>query len=164
MRRAVPILALICLSLPALACESSPAGARQQHIDSARDTFVFRAPAQRLYDQARALLGERGHALPAGPAPVDTTIESPWVGPAHHQKRFLVRIIRVDDGRHLVHLIGQSRGEDGTVFFSERWRELEWELIQRVEPARAVDIARAANKKADDVHKRNNRRSRRGPR
>ena len=158
MHRARVACTIVCLFVPLLACESSPAGARQQHIESERDTFVYRVPAQELYDQARLLLAERGHDLPPAIAPVDTTVESPWVGPARHQKRFLLRIIRVDKGEFMVHLIGQSRGEDGSVFFSDRWDDLEWELIQRVEPARAVDIARKANKKADDIHRRNARR------
>ena len=156
MRPALAYPILLCLLLPA--CEPNPESTRQNVIQRERETFVYHRSAPELYHQARQLLAERGHELPATPPPVNTTVASPWRSDGH---RFLVRIIPVDRGEHLVHITGQSRDRDGNVYFSERWNELEWELIQRVEPDRAVDIAAQARRQADDVHRKHNRPRRR---
>jgi hypothetical protein len=151
----------LCLMLPLTACETSPAGEYQRTVEVERESFVYKAPAAEIYRQAVALLAERGHPLPTAPVVVDATVESPWIPPGGgDQRRFLLRIIRADRDRHLVHLTGQARAADGHIYSSFRWTDLEWELIQRVEPARAIDIADKANRAANDVHRRNNARAR----
>jgi len=144
------------LLLPLLACETSPEGARQNKITSEKEAFVYQVPAARTYQLVRELLAEQGHQLPAVPARMmDADIASEWSKDGH---RFIVRFITVDEDHYMVHIIGLGRHDDGTIYSRLRWTEYEWELIQRAEPARALDIARAAGQYADDIHKRNARR------
>ncbi len=155
----LPTLAILIVALVA-ACDASPEGARQQKISAEEQSFVFHVPAARTYDMTRELLGEKGFTLPPGPPVMDRDIASDWVRGGLGGERFLVRFIRVGPATYLVHLVGQSRDQDGTIYSRLRWTDLEWELIQRAEPSRALDIAQAANRRADQVHQRNMRRSR----
>lgn len=155
----LPTLAIWIVALVA-ACDVSPEGARQQKINAEEQTFVFHTPPARTYDMARELIGEKGFTLPPGPPVMDRDIATDWVPGGLGGERFLVRFIRVGPSAYLVHLVGQSRDRDGKIYSRLRWTDLEWELIQRAEPSRALSIAKAANRRADQVHKRNMRRAR----
>lgn len=143
------------LLLPLLACETSPEGARQNKITAEKEAFVYQAPAARTYRLVRELLIEEGHELPPALPGMDVDIASAW---DKRGRRYVVRFISVDDDRYMVHIVGLARHDDGTIYSRLRWTEYEWELIQRAEPERALEIARAAGKYADDIHKRNARR------
>jgi len=155
----LPTLAIWIVALVA-ACDASPEGARQQKLNAEEQTFVFHTPAARTYDMTRELLGEKGFTLPPGPPVMDRDIATDWVPGGLGGKRFLVRFIRVEPSSYLVHLVSQSRDQNDKIYGRLRWTDLEWELIQRAEPARALGIAKAANHRADQVHQRNMRRSR----
>jgi hypothetical protein len=153
-----------CLFLPALwivaACEETPTNARRSAIDFQRETFVYRTPPERVYREVQALLAESGHRLPDADDFVGRTVSTDPV-----QKRtgsiwqHQVRVIPVRGKGHLVHVVTVLMDDDGEVFHRGRSNDLEWELIQRVEPDRALEIAARAEERAAAVQRRQERRS-----
>lgn len=147
----------VCLLLPA--CEASPEGTRQSVIHDERDSFAFDGPPARVYRLAQELVAEKGFVLPDDADPIDRSISTNWKpGTLDSEQQFIVRFIGLKNDRFLVHLIGVSRDRDGNIYHRDRSADLEWELIQRAAPDRALDIATRANHRADAVRQRNNRR------
>ena len=150
----------LILFLPLLCCDGSPEAARNGYIAREGEMFAFHDPAIVIYNQARVLLAEHGAELPATAEFVDRTISTPWQPAANDSKRFSVRIIELEKSGRLIHIIESRRDIDGNLYERERRTDIEWELIQRLEPDRALTIAARAAKRGDDIHSRNQRRFR----
>ena len=152
----MPFIRLIALFavLPVLAaCESSEV-ARYNILNDERDMFVYHAPRDRIVAEVTQLLAERGHTIADANA---MTLTSDAVPDGRGlSTKYIVRLIPASSGM-LVHIMDVLSESDGHVTSDRRHDELEWELIQRVEPDRAIKIAEHANDVRDDLRGHNHR-------
>lgn len=122
---------------------------REKYVDRHRDTFVFEGAARdRVTTPLRELLAEHGFELP-DIAPNATTV---------HAKRkrtgeeYAVHFIQLRQRvGFTIQLVKIMRDANGEVTSSYRDVDLEWELIQRADPDRALAIMANANERADKV-------------
>lgn len=140
-------LCYLALLIITAACAPSPGGERQGKLDEEVQSFVYRKPKELLRAEVARLLAEHGHTLPPGAE------ETSWKPVRGWQEQFVVRFIDLEKGGTLVHIVSLSKLEDGSVSRHRR-NELEWELLQRVEPDRSLEIAGRANKRGEEVHRR----------
>jgi hypothetical protein len=138
--------------LPVLAaCESGDV-ARTNIVNDERDMFVYRVPRDRIVAEATQLLAERGHTIAAADP---TTLTTNVVADGHGlSTKYIVKMIPASSGM-LVHIMDVLVESDGHVTSDRRHSELEWELIQRLEPDRAIKITEHADDVRDDLREHN---------
>lgn len=142
------LLRLGFLSLLLLAgCPESSEQVRTHYVDRHHDTFVFELrDRDRVIGLARELLAEHGFRLED--AAGSTTLRTA----PHRRVVYAVHLVplRQRPG-FLVQLVRMHHDDEGAVTSSGRDEELEWQLIQRAEPDRALAIMERANERADRV-------------
>jgi hypothetical protein len=150
-------LALIAFSLASslAGCDYSETSSdvREKYVDRHRDTFVFEgASRDHVTTPLRELLDEQGFPL----------LETLPNAATFHTKRraardgsseeYAVHFIQLHQRpAFTVQLVKISRDPKGEVSSSYRDEKLEWELIQRADPDRALSIMASANERADKV-------------
>lgn len=107
--------------------------------------FEYEVLLPDMWKELVALLSEQGYNLP--PTPVEgRTVESDWT--AEHD-RMLVHVERINAKHYKVELKRQYEvvlADGGRTLRSDEDTELEWKLVQRVEPTRAKTIEDDADK------------------
>lgn len=138
----------LVLLLVTSACRPSPDGERRRKLDEEVASFVFKKPKALVRSELVRLLAEDGYTL----APdADATDGKPSAYDSRHQ--YLVRFIDLSRGGFLLQLIEISEHADHTRDRTRRG-DLEWALIERAEPDRAVDMMAVASKRGDEAHSR----------
>ena len=122
------------------------AAARNAYIQNHTLEFVYESPLETVWPNARTLLFEEGFSV-NDTGEGSTTLETDWLY-TQYEHRFLVQGIAVDESTCQVLFTEQSRNSSGAVSSGRAW-DLEWELIQRVEPDRARQIEIGAQAAAD---------------
>lgn len=140
-------LCYLALLIITAACDPSPEGERQYKLKEEVQSFVYRKPKELIRAEVTRLLAEHGHTLPPGAE------ETPWKTLSRYQEQYVVRFIDLEKGGTFVHIVVLHKFEDGSVS-RQRHDDLEWELIQRVEPDRSLEIANRATKRGEEVHRR----------
>jgi len=134
-------------------CGPTAENVRQGHIRGRGENFIHSRSPGEIYALVLEPLTEEGFAMPAGPPPLNVDIASDWKQLPREKSQAIVRFIPLKGG-HLVHILEVTENDTG--IYRHRWPELEWELILRSEPDRAMAITREAEKRADRLHRRQN--------
>jgi hypothetical protein len=140
-------LCYLALLVTTVACAPSPEGERQSKLHEEVASFVYRKPKELVRAEVTRLLAEHGHTLPPGAE------ETPWKTIGARQEQFVVRFIDLEKGGTFVHIVSLNKHEDGSVL-RHRHGDLEWELIQRAEPDRSLEMSNRASKRGEEVHRR----------
>lgn len=153
----MPIPWLISLSVAlCFSCTDSGSTARYHYLQEQREAFVFQAPPEKIFAEVQRLLAEEGHPLEGTVAQAVTGVSTPWKQENVGSSQFQVRFIPLERGGHFVHIVHLTRFDSGEIN-RLRWTDMEWELVQRVEPDRAAEILQRANQRGEDVHARRQR-------
>ncbi|MEO8702512.1 MAG: hypothetical protein ABI867_20880 [Kofleriaceae bacterium] len=148
---------LLVFMVGCYSCEDSAEGVRQRYVTSHRDTFTFTSGTRaRLAQPLSDLLAEKGYTLEPAPVTADKLVAK-----RQNKKTSEEYVVHLIDLRQraelMVQLVHVTYAADGTVESSDRDTELEWQLIQRVDPDRALAIMNEANSRADKVPPRTRR-------
>ena len=130
---------LVVLLLVITGCDE-PAGAGQRdQVSRQRDSFVFEMPRADIVDALRGVLAEQGYELieNRGETMRTKARPAPNGGTQEYAVHFLE--LRKQHG-YMVQLVHLTRDADGTVAWSMRDEDREWELIQRADPDAAYAI------------------------
>jgi hypothetical protein len=145
-------LGLFVIALVLAGCDHSETSSDVHHkyVARHRDTFVFEgASRDHVIAPLRALLAERGFEL--GDVRPDATSVTTELR-ARTREEYVVHFIALRQRpAFTIQLVKVTRDTDDEVVSSVRDEELEWELIQRAEPDRALAIMETANARADKV-------------
>lgn len=157
-KRGVAVVALLMLGSGGCG-DCAARGAYHDHVRHRTEAQVYEQPREELWRQVVELLAERGFALPAETPVAGVTIASDWMQTEYGRQRMQVRLEALSDQRHIVRI--ESRYEADPVPGAaspkserpalERQLDLEWMLFERVDPARALEVAAEANRRSDEV-------------
>ncbi len=157
---------LLGTALFAFACiEDRAAGTADDYVRQETSSHVYHLTSAQLWTEVATLFDELGYALPDQPE-ADTTAFTEWRG----NQRYSVRLISSSVIRTRVQIHWQFRSSgmsgvatgkdpvtsshDSSIAERERDLELEWELLQRTDPADAAQIERVAAARAEAVFER----------
>jgi len=141
-------LGFACL-LAIAACDETSAGVRQGYVERHRDAFVYRAPREQIVSALRELLAEHDVQLASDPA--SATLHTSVAKTRYESTAYVVHVIPLRAGGYQVQIVAVVHDSDGALKYSMRREDDEWQLIERVEPDRALAITEAANARADKV-------------
>lgn len=131
------------------ACDETSEGVRQGYVERHREAFVYRVPHEQIVGALRELLDEHGVQLASDPA--SATLHTTATKTRYDATEYVVHVIPLRAGGYQVQIVAVVHDSDGALKYSMRREDYEWDLIQRVEPDRALEITRAANERADKV-------------
>ncbi len=126
------------------ACDETAAGVQRDYVDRHKEAFVFHV------DRAQVIAGLRGVFADDGLELIDPTTDPIATTESPKHETYAIHVIATRGG-HLVHIVSQLHDDHGKIYATIRDTDKEWELAQRLEPDRALDIEEAANKRADHV-------------
>lgn len=147
---------LLILSLFTLAaCDETSESVRHDYVDRHSDAFLYEGTTHDYVMVAvRSVLGERGYTV--SPTEEAGGFKAMRTGKSPDEYSVHVVDLRWRRG-FMVQLLHISRDKDGNVTSSYRDDKLEWEVIQRADPDKALQIMAAANAAADKVPPRTHR-------
>ena len=153
------LLGLVAVGLVAslLACASmKAASAKQNYIHSQTSKHVYDKPCQQVWPDARSMLFELGYSVKDTGEGTARTVETEWKTERHsstssnyYSNRYLVQGIQKGENgeKCKVRFTRNTRQSDGDVT-SSRDLDMEWKLLQRVNPSRAAAIQSEAETRA----------------
>jgi hypothetical protein len=141
----IPILLVLSLA----SCDETSGGVQQDYMNRHRDSFVFHVDRAHVVAGVRGVIADKGLEL-IEPTSDDTIHTTHGRGGYETTDEYTIHLIPSKAG-YLVHIVLQSRDKDQKILSSLRETDMEWELAQRLEPDRALEITDAANKRADKV-------------
>lgn len=145
------LFAVVFLSLSLIACATLRAQqARSAHINDRTAQHVYDVDCTSLMLDVREMFFERGystHAFSEG----DTTLETDWHeirdgDPPFSRERHLTQCFTVDDGTRIE--ITRNYDPPERSLSTDRDLDMEWAVLQRVDPDTAHEIAREADEAA----------------
>ncbi len=144
---------VVLASLAFTACDETSEGVRQNYVDRQRDGFVYEGTTHdHVVNALRTLFSDYGYTVTAGDSPGSFITSTHNKGAGRWFEHYRIRIVdlrwRTGFTVEILHLEHGKDGNDPTTYRDDN---LEWELIQRADPDRAVDIMAKANAKADKV-------------
>jgi hypothetical protein len=150
MRLRLTTVGLVLLLNTTLGCATfRGASARHEFIENQAKDFVFEKPAMEVWQAARQLLFEKGYEVKNTGEAGTLTAESEWKHEDKRRSRYLIQVNPVDPG-HCKVVFTRMEGQDGfKTNDSTRDVGVEWDLIQKVEPARADAIKAEADKRGE---------------
>jgi len=119
---------------------------RSLYLEQQCATFVHNQPVARLWRGLRAVPGGAGFELKEERPLVGRTLYSGW----KEGSRIRIRIHRVKGGV-MVRLTEMFRDNEGKVATNRERDDLEWQLIERLDPDGALAIMRQANERQKEV-------------
>jgi hypothetical protein len=131
----------LVLGLSIAAC--GPSAAEQAHDRAVRAQlrhYVFHKPLPVVWAEARALLGEHGFGVVDEQLGPESTLRTSWMPFTHHRERFLVTgVARGDDACQITFTRVRVPNnypypENPPSDHQHRDFQLEWDLVQRVDP------------------------------
>ena len=143
---------LVLVALAATGCAGIRASqARQDYIDQATRSHVYDKPCEQVWPDARQLLFAEGYSVKDTGEGTTMTVETEWNYEDEFDDteatRYLVQGSAPRSGTCKVEFTRSER-DDGDLE-TERDLEMEWELLQRVDPAEARQIRAEAEEEAD---------------
>ena len=145
-------LALSALLLSLSGCAAlRAAAARNAHVSERTTQHVYAAPLVAVWPEARALLFEMGYTVRDTGEAGGMTLETEWLLEGDKATRFLVQGISVQANMSKVHFTLAVKDPETGAMATERSWEAEWRLIQRIDPASAMQIRAEAEREADAV-------------
>jgi hypothetical protein len=122
---------------------------RARYVDRHADTFPLTDRAKAM-DALKDVLAEEGYEL------VATTSENKWKTSLKHRykstEELSITLIVLVDASLILQIFEITRNEKTTEVESRKQRlDLEWVVVQRAEPDRALALKRKANDRADKV-------------
>ena len=144
---------LIVTALAATGCAGIRASqARQDYIEQATRSHVYDKPCSQVWPDARQLLFAEGYSVKDTGEGAMMTVETEWNYEDEFDDteatRYLVQGTAPRDGTCKVEFTRSERQSDGDLE-TERDVDMEWELLQRVDPAEAREIRAEAEEEAD---------------
>lgn len=163
--RTATFVAAMALGLSCASYCGDQAFTRVVHEETAAHTYSV--PAEAIWKETAAILGERGHEFSADAKPTEAPVLSDWQGSAKDRRRYSVRIIEGKVVRLEVHEIIETEFTTyadtdipdakpvptGTETDRRRHRDhtVEWEVLRRLDPERASEIEQMALERRDEV-------------
>ena len=154
----MPSLIRLCLCALVLAltvtacsaCDETSSGVSHDYVQRHREAFAYEIPRDQLLAALRDLLADKGMTLVDAP-PGATTLHTTAAREGGGTDEYAVHLLPLRSGEMMVQLVLISRDDKGQIVSSLRDEELEWQLVQRAEPDRALAIMNTANQRADHV-------------
>ncbi len=142
MRRLMIFLSFALLMLSISGCASMRANsARQAYIHSATKSYVYKASLESIFPEARKILFEYGYQVRDSN---DNSLETEWARDQTTERRYLVTATKVKTGYSLQFTLSEMR-ERSTSATTSRDLDVEWVLIQRLDPAFAREVQAEAD-------------------
>jgi hypothetical protein len=142
MRRLMIFLSFAFLMLSISGCASMRANsARQAYIHSATKSYVHKASLESIFPEARKILFEYGYQVRDSN---DNSLETEWARDDATERRYLVTATKVKTGYSLQFTLSEIH-ERSTNTSTSRDLDVEWVLIQRVDPAFAREVQAEAD-------------------
>jgi hypothetical protein len=140
--------------------EVDPAwSAQRSYVDRHRDAYVFEGTTHEYVLQSvRSVLADKGFTLRAQPEPDGTYRTNRLVRDKRNSGEFIVRFVDLRWRQGFLLNVTYVRYDGSEIAVSTvRDTVAEWEVIQRADPDRVVDINRKAGQHADDERHRRRR-------
>jgi uncharacterized lipoprotein len=155
------VLSVFVLAALAAGCASSR---REMYVQDKASDYVYRKPIGELWPQVRTFLTEKDLALRESPGGYEIATDWQQQGAPSNlgtsYVRYLVRGVQPSPGLTSVQILRQNRVESGQGAMASsnnrtagtdsnnrtRDREMEWELLQRLDPEGAKAITAEAEK------------------
>ncbi len=142
MRRLLIFLSFSMLMLSFSGCASMRASsARQAYIHSVTRSYVHKASLESIFPEARKILFEYGYQVRDSN---DNTLETEWAQDGTTERRYLVTATKVKTGYSLQFTMSEMRERSSSADTS-RDLDVEWVLIQRLDPAFARQVQAEAD-------------------
>lgn len=140
LNRTLTLLLLALGALTLLGCGAlRAASARQGHINAQLQDYTYEKSLSDVWPEARAILFESGYQVRDNDAG-SRTLETEWTrSEGGTVVRYLVQGNEVDANKSQVRFTRQAKTKDGSTGGGRDF-DLEWRLVQRVEPTRAAKI------------------------
>jgi len=144
---------LVVLAMHGLGCAAfRAASARHEYIKGQTQEHVYNSPVQEVWSSARQMLFEKGYAVKDTGEAGAFAAETEWKQEGKSRSRYLLTGVRVDDAHSRVQFTRavetqRSGGWDNDG--AERDLEIEFDLIERVEPGAASQINKEADAKGE---------------
>ena len=137
--RTLTLLLLGLGALTMLGCGAlRAASARQAHINEQMQNYTYEKPLTDIWPEARAMLFETGYQV-RDTGEGSKTLETEWSrSEGGTLVRYLIQGIETD-GKAQVRFNRQAKTKDGSAGGGRDY-DMEWKLVQRVEPERAAKI------------------------
>lgn len=141
MKRSIKVIVGLILCASGCAAMAGWA-ARQQYIVEQTQNYTYSRPIQAAWPEVRSMLFERGIEIENTGEASTFTLETKWKYNSDSRDKWLIQGLSVTDQSSQVHLtkvhaVGNSQS-------SNRDYDMEWRLIQRLEPDKAAAIQQAA--------------------
>ena len=115
-------------------------------------------PRVKIFTELQLFIGELGYTLPETADATATRIETDWIpGSYNSRSQLVITLTDLALGGCRLQILVISQGATGTADRTRR-EDYEWDLIERVEPDRALQSVRRANQRGNEVHEHNQRR------
>jgi hypothetical protein len=147
--RRLGLLALVLMACDVARCEADKVrhGTKTRSIEG----YVHHSSARRVYAELQKILKERGYTLP--------DVEGEAAGRTHWTRwkgkvapyRVSVHITQVKQKQFLVE-VREVVKREGEVLDDGRQHDIEWTLIQRLSPKRALEILKRSEERADRTY------------
>ena len=145
MRRLMIFLSFSMLMLSFTGCASMRASsARQAYIHSATEAYIHKASLESIFPEARKILFEYGYQVRDSN---DNSLETEWAHDGTTERRYLVTATKVNNGYRLQFTLSEMR-ERSTTATTSRDLDVEWVMIQRLDPSYAREVQAEAEVRA----------------
>lgn len=146
--RRLGLFALALMACDVARCEAD--NVRRNTKVQSVEGFVHSSSARRVFVELQKILAERGFKMPDVEGEVaGRTLWTEWKGMPG--RRISVHITRVKQGQLLVEVREVARYE-GEVLDDGRKHDIEWTLIQRLAPKRALEILQRSEERAERTY------------
>ncbi len=138
------LLAVVSLS----ACAAIRASrARNAHLQRKTQQHVYDQPCKHVWPEARRILFKAGYSVKDTGRARSMTVETEWKFENDERSRYLVQGMQPSEGTCKVRFERMEESESGYTSTSRDW-QLEWQLLQRIDPQAAAKIREVADQKA----------------
>jgi len=142
MRRLMIFLSFSMLMMSFTGCASMRASsARQAYIHSATQSYIHKSSLESIFPEARKVLFEYGYQVRDSN---DNSLETEWAQDGTTERRYLVTATKVKTGYSLQFTLSEMR-ERSTSASTSRDLDVEWVLIQRLDPVFAREVQAEAD-------------------
>jgi hypothetical protein len=113
-------------------------GARHKYVNDQTKEYVYKKPITEVWPNVRTLLFDQGFQTKSSDSGGSYSLETEPKTESGETTRILAQGVKIDDGSCRIEIIRNI--SSSTRKHSERDLEIEWALLQKVDPAGAKDI------------------------
>lgn len=124
--------------------------ARQAYIHDATAKYIHKRSLETVFPEARKILFEYGYQVRDSN---DNSLETEWGTSGSSEIRYLVTATKVTGGYKVQFTKNEVRGERSTQQSTARDLDMEWVLIERVDPGYAKKVSQEAEVRAQAAAK-----------